>query len=1708
MSWLFQRWLVLFGVTLLMIKDCESFFMRQNSTPKKCITREESLIYKNPSHARPSWVIMTDNCLDDKAQFRYKDTEILWHIESGGALHSTNSRSYQNRLAIYVAISTTAKNSQKLSSQNLKQTDAGSLYFYNDGTHGICVELSGGYLYRRTYCDRSNQTFTFGSVTQFGDKMKDVHCSPKQRMVIHKAHYGDFNKSGTFDANAIVNAQCSGQASCEVKSLCGGKRSCELTVDNNLLSSQHCSDTTKELFIEYTCVDNYINPITTASNIRLSKSPNEGFIEVKNDTTWRKVIEENWDKDRQKMLCEHLGFRETSANPIRNMEIAANEEIASGDLVCYNTGLSGTSCCVYLVPSTTNSSVNIPYVECKICDKPALLQDETTFADSEFSGSGSSGYSNARFTKDGWCTQTPQTHYLLIDLLKDYHITQVVTMGNKDQTKWSDQYTMTYSHDNSFSNSRQIIGNQNGYEASITALNIYNVRHIKMQSTGTNDFCLRIELCGKVQTPAPVQDIKVTPSNTSADVSWKVPEPKDSSYITNYNIFINGKLQQTISRETYDNKFAIRGLKLYTDYRVEIETEDGSGEKGDKVSEDFKTKEGVPSGPPQNAMFTSRGKNVLKLSWEPPEVNLHNGILTGYQVCYFSQTISTSPKCVKPNTTLTFTIDDLQPSTKYIVTVAAGTSVGFGNKSSEINKTTNGDPVEPVAASSSSLRINILRPDKYIQEVMIIVRTTENFSKPVEEIETSDLKPYQSNTQDPYITDYLKTDVLPSSFVIGDGKEYSYENGTYVNQPLQPNTSYNVFLRFFESQDSFYSTEWSKSVKTMATPPAPVISKITPTGHNEYNISWYQPSLPDQQTVLKYHVNYSASNEPTKRSTVPKENKFIIIVVDYDKQYTINVRVETEAGKSMATSKSWLSLSKPLEPPKKTEDGYTVILRKPKQKNIRVVALVLLLSDSSEPPAPESIKIKSSIPSETKTGDAFIAKQFNISDFKGDKIEILLRKFKENRRRKREAVQVDALKPDEKYRTTQMNTDESGNRTWSYWSEEFGDPIGPDSTTIPTQGVTGGANNGDESSSMAAVVGAAFAAVVVLVAIVAAILFYRRRRRYQEKETGSDGDWSERKGFENEYHDEEDTGVPPDHRQVNENENNDGIYSNEAGDFKENTHSPVPVDEFAHFVKEMKANENYEFSKEYNDLPKNMNSSWEVSKKPFNKAKNRYGNIVTYDHSRVVLSGDENKDYINASYIDGIKEKSYIACQGPRANTVNDMWRMVWEQRTYSIVMVTSLVELGKPKCEKYWPDSGSEMYGERRNAETRGAYYFQSWPDHGVPKYPTQLLAFRRLFRTHHMQQSGPIVVHCSAGVGRTGVFLAIDTILDKLDQSVINSIDVFGHVCAMRERRMNMIQTLEQYIFVHDAILETILCGMNEVDASKIQKEVANLSEVKASGMTGFEEKFKRLVEVSPKLSEDECAAALLDGNHKKNRNKNVLPAEGNRVPLQYVEGIEDSDYINAVFVHGYLGRNYFIATQSPLPATINDFWRLIHSQKSSTIVLLNNVKDGSSIPIFWPTDRGKPKQYGTLTVQLDSENESDGIWTRKFIISPYPDLTDGQVVNIFQYTKWQDHRVPPDANGVISLTSLVENSRKSFDPAPIIVACSDGAGRTGTYIAISNLLERIKIEQAMDVFQAIKIIRGARPQFVENAEQYQFCYKAMMTYLDAFSEYANFE
>ncbi|CAB4019763.1 receptor-type tyrosine- phosphatase F-like [Paramuricea clavata] len=315
-------------------------------------------------------------------------------------------------------------------------------------------------------------------------------------------------------------------------------------------------------------------------------------------------------------------------------------------------------------------------------------------------------------------------------------------------------------------------------------------------------------------------------SGSSIDISWdEVPESRRNGIVRGYKIFY--RLVQYAPQDFIEinlrnvKQYTLENLLGYTQYDIRIlaYTRIGDGKRSDRLHLYPRTLETIPSGFPSNVTFTKRSNNKLTVSWRHLNQSLRNGILIGYIVCYSDKARSSNLSCSHQNAYSNSTvINKLQPATKYFVTVAAATSVGYGPKSSEISKITNGERVDPVATSYSSLELTITKPASHIKEVMIIVQVAPKINE-VEDIGESDLKPYQANTQDPYVTAYLKADVLPLTFVIGDGMQYNSEKQRYSNQPLKQNSSYIVFLRFFESQDSYYSTEWSNSVRTLAKPP-------------------------------------------------------------------------------------------------------------------------------------------------------------------------------------------------------------------------------------------------------------------------------------------------------------------------------------------------------------------------------------------------------------------------------------------------------------------------------------------------------------------------------------------------------------------------------------------------------------------------------------------------------------------------------------------------------------------------------------------------------------------------------------------------------------------------------------------------------------------------------------------------------------------------
>nr|XP_022309502.1 receptor-type tyrosine-protein phosphatase zeta-like [Crassostrea virginica] len=276
----------------------------------------------------------------------------------------------------------------------------------------------------------------------------------------------------------------------------------------------------------------------------------------------------------------------------------------------------------------------------------------------------------------------------------------------------------------------------------------------------------------------------------------------------------------------------------------------------------------------------------------------------------------------------------------------------------------------------------------------------------------------------------------------------------------------------------------------------------------------------------------------------------------------------------------------------------------------------------------------------------------------------------------------------------------------------------------------------------------------------------------------------------------------------------------------------IPIPELHDYILRKHRNTEEGFRAEFKALPEGDISRCTIGGQEKNTLRNRFRNTLPYDHSRVVLTDPGGEDYINANYISNVQgDIKYIACQGPKPTTVKDFWRMIWQEKIHTVVMLTRTIEGDKRKCEQYWPSLGRTIISGKVDIttvdETNYAFFtirklkvtnsqesiaeirhlhhfhFNGWPDHGVP--PTsQLLSFYFQVREQLNVEgrTSPIVVHCSAGVGRTGTFIAIDA----LAQNGVNTgnVNVTKYVSKLRRERMHMIQTVGQYITVYKCLDE----------------------------------------------------------------------------------------------------------------------------------------------------------------------------------------------------------------------------------------------------------------------------------------------------------------
>ncbi|XP_072026520.1 receptor-type tyrosine-protein phosphatase alpha-like isoform X2 [Amphiura filiformis] len=656
------------------------------------------------------------------------------------------------------------------------------------------------------------------------------------------------------------------------------------------------------------------------------------------------------------------------------------------------------------------------------------------------------------------------------------------------------------------------------------------------------------------------------------------------------------------------------------------------------------------------------------------------------------------------------------------------------------------------------------------------------------------------------------------------------------------------------------------------------------------------------------------------------------------------------------------------------------------------------------------------------------------------------------------------------------------------------------------------------------IVGLVFALAYVLALIIVGLTFIliRKRKKDQmvfEKHAGN--------------------GVPPAFAKPDEDEDEDDMDVSLIDDLEE---PPIPISKFETHVIANHADSDGGFAAEYEDIQRMRTPYTSVgSAELTNKHKNRYTNIVAYDHSRVKLQTLPNQpysDYINANYVDGYnRQRAFIAAQGPLKATFDDFWRMIWEQQTMVIVMITKLEERGRRKCDRYWPAKGNpERYGDIEvtlehkekfasytirtfllkykhkkagslspRKEQHGKpieriitqFHFTDWPDHGVPAYTLPVLAFIQKSSALNPHDAGPMVVHCSAGVGRTGTYIVIDSMMKQMHAE--GKINVFGFLKRIRTQRNYLVQTEEQYVFIHDVLLDWLKVGNTRIRAKDLKTYVDRMTLPNEQGKVLLDEQFRLMK--TPKIHEYEFNKAKHPLNLEKNRN-GVLPVERNRVSISCVAGVDGSDYINASFMQGYRGNREFIVTQYPKENTMVEFWRMLWETNSSTILMLSDKEDDETDdePIFWPTNKEETLSFDTLTVTLCEEEHSNiSFMTREFLVECLQD-EDQLTVKQFHYSYWPDSCSPVhtafDLVYALQERSASQERANKDNVGPIIVMDKYGGRQAATFCALYTLHQELQSEDAVDVFKTVTLYTAKRPGMFKTKDDYHYLFRALQS------------
>ncbi|KAJ1060575.1 hypothetical protein K5549_015821, partial [Capra hircus] len=1203
-----------------------------------------------------------------------------------------------------------------------------------------------------------------------------------------------------------------------------------------------------------------------------------------------------------------------------------------------------------------------------------------------------------------------------------------------------------------------------------------NYTCVAMSSLGVIEAVAQITV--KSLPKAPGTPVVTENTATSITITWDSGNPDPVSY---YVIEYKSKSQDgpyQIKEDITTTRYSIGGLSPNSEYEIWVSAVNSIGQGPPSESVVTRTGEQAPASAPRNVQARMLSATTMIIQWEEPVEP--NGLIRGYRIYYTMEPEHPVGNWQKHNVddSLLTTVGSLLEDETYTVRVLAFTSVGDGPLSDPIQvKTQQGVPGQPMnfraeAKSETSIGLSWSPPR---QESIIKYELLYREGDHGREV---------ARTFDP-----------ATAFVVDD---------------LKPNTEYAFRLAARSPQGlGAFTSAGPGQGQALCGTVSPKNFKVKMIMKTSVLLSWEFPD--NYNSPTPYKIQYNGLTLDVDGRTTKK-------LITHLKPNTFYNFVLTNRGSSLGglqqTVTAWTAFnllsSKPSVTPKPDSDGFIVVYLPDGQspvpvQNYFIVMVPLRKSRGGQflTPlgSPEDMDLEELIQDIARLQRRSLrhSRQLEVPrPYIAARFSVLPHTFHPGDQKQYGGFDNRGLEPGHRYVLFVLAVLQKSEPTFA--ASPFSDPFqldNPDPQPIV-----------DGEEGLIWVIGPVLA-VVFIICIVIAILLYKNLLAQSKRKDSEPRTKCLLNNADLAPHHPKD---PVEMRRINFQTPDSGLSSplREPGFHFESmlSHPPIPIGDMAEHTERLKANDSLKLSQEYESIDPGQQFTWEHSNLEVNKPKNRYANVIAYDHSRVILQpieGIVGSDYINANYVDGYRrQNAYIATQGPLPETFGDFWRMVWEQRSATIVMMTRLEEKSRIKCDQYWPNRGTETYGfiqvtlldtielatfcvrtfslhKNGSSEKREVRQFQftAWPDHGVPEYPTPFLAFLRRVKTCNPPDAGPIVVHCSAGVGRTGCFIVIDAMLERIKPE--KTVDVYGHVTLMRSQRNYMVQTEDQYSFIHEALLEAVGCGNTEVPARSLYAYIQKLTQVEpGEHVTGMELEFKRLA--NSKAHTSRFISANLPCNKFKNRLVNIMPYESTRVCLQPIRGVEGSDYINASFIDGYRQQKAYIATQGPLAETTEDFWRMLWENNSTIVVMLTKLREmgREKCHQYWPAERSARYQY--FVVDPMAEYNMPQYILREFKVT---DARDGQsrTVRQFQFTDWPEQGVPKSGEGFIDFIGQVHKTKEQFgQDGPISVHCSAGVGRTGVFITLSIVLERMRYEGVVDIFQTVKMLRTQRPAMVQ--------------------------